>query len=187
MKIAFIDVLTSWNNVLNAARNTIGKDESDNIPKSEWKRRILLAEHSPIRSLIMRWKWIDIPYWVHVHLVRHKVGIEHFITTSRTDRTGIKRDDLPQGSPVDHECIANAQSIINISRKRLCNMASKETREAWLIFIESFKNIEPELYYSCVPDCIYRSFCFEIKSCGFYKTKQYKEMLDTYHSGIRDE
>jgi hypothetical protein len=184
MKIGFIKVLTSWREVLNAARNTVGKDEINKEPKSEWKRRMLLAEHSPIRSLILRWKWADIPYWVHVHLVRHKIGIEHFITTSRSDRTGIQRDELPQGAPVDHECIANAQAIINISRKRLCNQASPETREAWMAFLESFKHIEPELYYSCVPDCIYRGYCYELKSCGLYKTEIFEKRLKLYREGV---
>ena len=57
--------------------------------------------------------------------------IEHIVTTKRTDRTGVSRDELEQGSLVNHECDANAQALINISRKRLCHCASPETRKAW--------------------------------------------------------
>ena len=64
-----------------------------------------------------------------MHFVRHKHGIEHWISTRRTDRTGIDRNELRQDELVTHEFEANAQAIINISRKRMCFQASKETRE----------------------------------------------------------
>ena len=63
------------------------------------------------------------------HFARHHVGVEKWIKTQRTDRTGIDRDELPQGALVDMELEANAQALINLSRKRLCNQASPETRE----------------------------------------------------------
>lgn len=52
---------------------------------------MLLAEHSPIRKLIISWKWYDLLSWVSVHLVRHKFGVDHWVRTQRTDRTGIDR------------------------------------------------------------------------------------------------
>jgi thymidylate synthase ThyX len=42
----------------------------------------------------------------------------------------VPRDELPQGSLNDMDMTCNAQAFINISRKRLCSRASKETREA---------------------------------------------------------
>lgn len=107
-------VLTSWRSVVDAARTTVGKESSDKEPSSSWKKKILLAEHSPIRLILINWKWSGIKYWVSVHFVRHKIGIEHFVKTQRTDRTGKLRDEVPQDHPVDHECTANAQSLINI-------------------------------------------------------------------------
>ena len=105
-------ILTTWAMVLNAARTTVGKESKENEPSSNWKKRMLLAEHSPIRLLIVNWKWSDIKSWVSVHFVRHKIGIEHYVKTQRTDRTGNSRDSFPQDALVDYECVANAQSVI---------------------------------------------------------------------------
>lgn len=88
---------------------------------------------------------------------------------------------------VNHECEGNAQAIINISRKRLCNCASPETREAWKLFLdEVVKPNEPELYSVCVKECIYRGFCPEFKSCGYHKTEAYKKELQEYRKGINE-
>jgi hypothetical protein len=74
---------------------------------------------------------------------------------------------LPQSQLVTHECIANAQAIINISRKRLCAQASRETNKAWKLVLDAVKKELPELYNVCVPECIYRGFCPELNSCGW--------------------
>lgn len=179
-KISFLDILTKWSSVVNAARTTVGKEASGREPSSNWKRKILLAEHSPIRLLIINWRWSEIKYWVSVHFVRHKIGIEHFVKTQRTDRTGTSRDDAPQDNPVEHECTANAQSLINISRKRLCTAASPETREAWKLVLENLKEKEPELVSVCVRECTYRGFCPEMICCGYVETEEYKRELKKY-------
>lgn len=114
LKVDLLKILTRWTSVLNAARTTVGKDPAEKEPSSSWKKKILLAEHSPIRLLIINWRWSGIKYWVSVHMVRHKIGIEHFVRTQRTDRTGELRDRASQDHAVDHECTANAQSLINI-------------------------------------------------------------------------
>ena len=124
--------------------------------------------------------------WVSDHFVRHKFGIEHWVKTDRTDRTGINREELSQCSLTTHEIEVNAQAIINISRKRLCNCASPETRDAWKIFLDSFKDKEPELFNVSVPECIYRGFCPEFKSCGYHKSEDYKNKLIEYRKGINE-
>lgn len=178
-----LDIKGKWTDIKNAARTTIGLDLTNKEPNSKWKKQILLCEHSPIRKLWINWKWKDLKSWISVHFVRHKYGIEHFVKTQRTDRTGINRDDLPQSNLVNHECDADAQAIINISRKRLCSCASKETRETWQEFLNIIvKPNEPELYSVCVPECIYRGWCFEFESCGFFKTDNYKEWLEEYRN-----
>lgn len=91
---------------------------------------------------------------------------------------------MSQSNLVEHEFLANAQALINISRKRLCNQASKETREAWKEILESIKGDQPELYTVCVPDCIYRGWCYEYKSCGYHKTEQYQQRLIEYRNSI---
>lgn len=183
MRVQIRDYTDNWKNIKNATMTTINKDEGV-YPHSEWKRKLLLSEHSPIRKLTIGWKWYDLKSWVSVHLVRHKFGIDHFVRTQRTDRTNVNRDELQQGSLVEHEVDANAQSIINISRKRLCMCASKETRDAWKEALDKIKTVEPELVKCCVKECVYRGHCYEMFSCGYHKTDVFKRELDEYRQDI---
>lgn len=178
-------VRPDWKRVVNAARRTAGKKPIKKEPSSLFKKKILLAEHSPIRLLEYDFTWEDIQQWVTTHLVRHHEGCEKFVHTQRTDRNeqlkGLKRDELPQGLLNDMDMTCNAQSFINISRKRLCKCASKETREAWTAVIEYLKEIDPELASVCVPECIYRGFCPEFdRCCGYCNTEAFKKRLDEY-------
>ena len=163
-----VERLTPWSLALDLARNTMGKEEHGKEPSSEWKRKMLLARHSPIQAVFFRIRMDGIPYWVSVHLVRHKVGVDHFVRSQRTDRTGVCRDDLPQSAPVVHEMIANAQAILAISRKRLCGQASPETRETWEAVVKAIREAgEAELADACQPECVVcGGFCPELKSCG---------------------
>lgn len=171
----------NWQEVKDAAMNTIGKD-TGKYPDSEWKRKILLSEHSPIRLIRFYWRWNALKSWVSVHIVRHKFGIEHWVKSQRSDRTGVDRDKLPQDSLVNHACEANAQALINMSRKRLCNCAAKETRDAWLEVKAKVAEVEPELASCMVRECIYRGFCPELKSCGYTDTHKYREELAAYRN-----
>ena len=187
MYVKFLGLKGTWREIANSANTTINKEAGTDEPSSLWKRRMLLCEHSPIRQLIIKAKWYDIKYWVSVHLVRHWLGIIHWVRSQRPDRlTGVQsdRDLAPQGTLVEHEIEANAQAIINISRKRLCNMAMPETREAWQAYLDSFKDVEPEMYSVCVPDCVYRGWCYEFKSCGFHRTEEYRRILYNYRKNI---
>lgn len=188
MFVKFKKVKGTWRDIADAANTTIDKDEGIKEPSSLWKKRMLLCEHSPIRQLILKWKWIDLKYWISVHFVRHWLGIIHWVKSQRPDRMGTtsNREDAPQSSLINHECEANAQAIINISRRRLCSMTMPETREAWKTFLESFKDIEPELYSVCVPECLYRGWCYEFKSCKWYKTEDFKNKLIEYRKGINE-
>jgi hypothetical protein len=184
MNCKLLKIKGTWRDIADSANTTINKEAGNKEPSSIWKRRMLLAEHSPIRQLIIKSKWYHLKYWVSVHLVRHWLGIIHWVRTQRTDRTGVERDNIPQGALVEHEIEANAQAIINISRKRMCKCASEETRQAWTLFLDTFRETEPELYSVCVPDCIYRGYCYEFKSCKYYNSTHYKMWLEEYRRNI---
>ena len=186
-KIKRLELVTTWKRVLNAARRTIGKNPLDKEPSDSWKAKMLLAEHSPIRLLEYDWTWTQIQQWITAHLVRHHEGCEKFVHTQRVDRNsalqGLDRDDLPQGLLNDMDMSANAQALINISRKRLCSCASKETREAWQQVKEAIKEIDPIMASKMVPECLYRGFCPEFMNpCGYSKTKKFEEDLITYRN-----
>lgn len=173
-----------WRTVKEAAFNTISRDETGFYPSPKWKKRILLAEHSPIRLIKFQWRWRGLKSWISVHFVRHKHGIEHWVSTQRDDRTGTDRNESRQDTPVNHMCEANAQALIFISRKRLCRQAHPETRAAWLEVKEKVKQKDPVLSSVMVPECIYRGFCPEFKSCGYVETEAYKEELKRYREVV---
>jgi len=170
----------TWLDVKDATLNTVGKKAVTDGVSTKLKYQLLYSEHSPIRNLTFRWTWEDLKYWVSVHIVRHKTGIEHFVSTQRTDRTGEDRDIKPQDSPVDHMCTANAQSLITISRKRLCMMSANETYKAWKEVVDTVRETEPELAAVCVPECVYRGFCPEANGCGYEKTDRYEAVRKDY-------
>lgn len=181
-----LEQVTSWKRALNAARRTIGKKSIDKEPSDHWKAQAILAEHSPIRLVWYHWTWNNIKQWVSVHIIRHFIGCQKFVHSQRDDRrdNGVPRDELPQGSLNDMEMEANVQSLINISRKRVCNNAHPETRKAWIMVLDQIEKIDPILgeKLKLGRECVYRGFCPEFKCCGYVKTDQYQRDLEKYRN-----
>ena len=184
MKIEITRV-TSWADVLNAARFTQRKKPMSGDPSVAWKKKIIKAEHSPLRCLMFNIDMYDIPNYVSVHLVRH-VHAQPFVSTSRPDIDGkqVPRDEQRKTDPVNMRLFLNAQEIINISKVRLCNKAEFMTRTIWREVIEELRKIEPELANACVPNCIYRGFCPEIKSCGLADTETFSLAINNYINSL---
>lgn len=166
MKTEILEIMGDWRGVVDLCRSTVGKEPLGHEPSAEFKRKILIAEHSPIRNISIKWRWDNIPSWVATHWSRHKW--ECFIKSQRSDRTGIDRNKLPQDAPVTFTGIANAQHLIDTWRKRLCYQASPETREYAEDFKVALHEVEPEISDVLCPGCVYRGGCGELKSCGYY-------------------
>ena len=146
--------------------NTIGKKVINSNVDSSWKEKILLSEHSPIREL---WFGIrmEIPYWISVHFVRHHIGVNHYVETQRSDRTGEDRTSKRQDELVSHIMSINAQELINMSHKRLCKQASEETRQVMQLIVNEINKLHPEFKKVLVPNCIYRNGkCTEFFPCS---------------------
>lgn len=170
MKTKILKVIGSWQDVVDDCRSTVGKESLGHEPSSDFKRKILIAEHSPIRNISIRWKWEDIPSWVATHWSQHMW--ECFIKTQRSDRTGVDRNKIPQDAPVTFTGIANPQHLIDTWRKRLCYQASPETREYAEDFKIALHDVEPEISDALCPNCVYRLGCPEMEHCG-----QFSKML----------
>lgn len=162
-----IKVKGDWEEVVDDARSTAGKPPLGKEPSEQFKRGILIAEHSPIRNISIKWKWNNIPSWVATHWVRHiwyKV-----VKSQRSDRTGIQRDKLPQDAPVDFTGEANCQHLIDTMRKRLCRQAAPETRRYAEDLKRAIHEVEPEIADVCVCNCVFRCGCPEMQSCGWWE------------------
>lgn len=184
MKVELLEIKGSYEQVANRARTTVSKDELGKDPSEKFKRKILMAEHSPIRSLIYCFKITNLKSWVATHFVRHHVGVEKWVSTQRTDRTGTNRDESPQGTEVIMEMEANAQALVNMSRKRLCTQASVETRQVMQEMKKEVAKKDPYLADIMVRECIYRGFCPEMQGCGYDKTEAFKKELEKYRNTI---
>ena len=147
--------------------NTVGKKLGvKSIVTNEWIERLVKAEHSPIRELWFGIK-MEIPYWVSVHYVRHHIGVNHYVQTQRSDRTGIDRNEKRQDEIVSHIMSVNAQELINMAHKRLCKQASKETRQVMKMIIDEVVKVAPYMKDVLVPMCKYRNGkCSEMFPCG---------------------
>ena len=188
-KVTRAEFATTWKRALNAARRTVGKKPLDKEPSKSWEAKMLLAEHSPIRLVEYDITFEDIKQWVTVHLVRHWLGFIPFVHSQREDRRklDVPRDELPQGALNDMDVSINAQAMINVSRKRLCQKASPETRDAWQKVVDAVGQIDPIMAEKCVPNCVYRGFCPELESCGFVNSQKFKELLEKYRNTNYDE
>ena len=166
MKTQLLKMKGDWCEIVDDCRSTVSKPPLGREPSTDFKQRILIAEHSPIRDISFRWKWTGIKYWIAMHWKTHHW--ESKVSTQRTDRTGVDRNKLPQDSPVDFVGEANVQHLIDTMRKRLCFQASPETRE----YAEDLKlvitEVQPEIGFVLCPSCVYRGFCPELKPCGYW-------------------
>lgn len=162
--------MTDWSVAYKVALATEGKTPAKE-PSPEWIERMLQAEHSPIRAKWYLLEFTDVPQYVFAHLTRHKHGVEWFIHSQRDDRRDnpVPRAQMPQGALNDGVCIINAQALINISRVRLCNLASEETQQLWRNVKTAVYQIDREMSFAMKPNCQYRGTCPEMRPC--YKTK----------------
>jgi len=177
--------ITSWTDVLNAARFTQRKELKSGEPSVVWKKKIIKAEHSPLRCLMFNIDLYDIPSYVQNHLVRH-VHAQPFVSTSRPDIDGeqIPREEQRKVDPCNMRLFLNAQEIINISRVRLCGKAEFVTRTIWREVINELRKIEPELANACVPNCYYRGHCPELKSCGLADSDLFPVKVSDYRNNL---
>lgn len=166
MNTEILKIKGDWQEVVDDCRSTVGKKPLGREPSTEFRRKILIAEHSPIRSMSVKWRWPGIKSWVATHWVRHKW--ECFVRSQRSDRTGVDRDKLPQDAPVDFTGEANAQALIDTMRKRLCYQASPETRAYAEDLKAKLRDVQPEMSDVLVPNCVYRCGCPEMQSCGLW-------------------
>lgn len=134
-------------------------------PDFEWKRKILRARHSPIRELRFAFE-LEIPYWVSVHLCRH-VHAQPYVRTQRNDRQDkYDRNKAPQDAPVTMIWTMNAEELITIAQKRLCEQAAKETQEVVAKMCDLVMDKFPEFDDLFAPPCVYYGRCDEMFPCG---------------------
>lgn len=175
---------------------------------------IYKAEHSPVRTQIFWVKFTTIPLFIATHLIRHHVGSTPYQLTCRDDRDGgnpgiqakvdqIKGlvesgnldeavevlDWLPENvdryTPVNLGLLLNAQSVIDMSKLRICLQAHPETRAVFHEFKRQMATVDPDLAKMMVRKCVYRGgLCGEPRCCKFNTTPAFKKEFEEYLSNF---
>lgn len=167
----FPDPAYVWMCVRRRALITQGLEHIVNAPWDAWKHDLLEARHSPIRRLWFSFR-IHCPYWVSVHLCRH-VHAQPYVQSQRNDRQDrYDRNTAPQDQPVVMIWDLNAEELMTVANKRLCNKAQPETREVVQKMCDLVLNYFPEFTGLLVPACQYNGVCHEIKPCGAMDTRK---------------
>ena len=192
-----IQKLDDWDVARLVARRTVNKPDldSDAHPVTEdFKNRLIVGEHSPIRTVKYLVYLENVPTWVSQHLARHDKYEGHFmregefdepyVGTQRSDRTGIDRHKLSQDNPCNHTIYLSAADFINTSKLRLCHKASEETRWVWQQIIAELNKTDHELAVMCVPQCVYRGICPECNGCGWDSTADFSARRGGYMDHI---
>lgn len=154
-----ITKLTDEKLMQKACEFTSGKESKMTLAK------IYDCEHSPIRTQLFWIELYDIPSFVSVHFARHNVGVTHFVKTNRSDITGNDDNQITRNTPVNHAMLVNAQALINMARKRLCNKAHQSTIGVMFLILDKMQEIDADLSRYLQPECMYRGKCHELKSC----------------------
>lgn len=156
-----------WMEVKRRALVTVGKSPI-NPPNRKWRKEILEARHSPIRYLRFSF-YLEIPYWVSVHLCRH-IHAQPYVRSQRNDRQGeYDRNAARQDQTVSMIWDMNVEELMNIANKRLCNKASEETRDVVEMMCTQAEILCSELNGLLVPSCVYNGGeCHEMKPCRMF-------------------
>lgn len=173
-----------WERCKMLALNTVGKKYVGGKITDEWKHKILKAQHSPIRTLMFTIR-LTIPYFVSVHLVRHKFGVEHFVQSQRNDRqANYDREFAPQNTIVSHMLEVNAEQLMFMANRRLCTQADPTTRYVMMKICKAVEETNPEFIGHLKPMCEKLHECPEFTSCGYWENKvkktQYSELCEHY-------
>lgn len=135
-------------------------------PTSDWKHKILKARHSPIRCLRYSFLITDIPSNTSVHLCRH-VMAQPYVSSLRNDRQdAMDGDEAPRRTPVNMILDMNAEELMTIANKRLCNLASLKTRQVVAAMCLKAIDVTPELEGLLIPMCEWQGECKEMFPCG---------------------
>lgn len=148
-----------WMECKRRALVTIGKHPV-NPPDRDWKHKTLRAHHSPIRWLMFSFD-ITCPYYVSTHLARH-VHAQPYI---RSQRSNHDRGAARQDEPVEMILDVNAEELMVIAEKRLCNKADPLTRALVREMCRKVEAVCPEFAGLLGPHCCTHGGCLEMCEC----------------------
>lgn len=115
-------------------------------------------------------------------------AIEYEHRSVTADNIRLLPREFDRYAPTDLAFIINAEALINLSHKRLCGKASKETREVFAMIMEAVSKCDPDLAKHFVATCVFRNgICPEPNSCKWIKSKLGQSRLKEYQQLMKYE
>ncbi len=127
-----------------------------------------LDRHSPINEIKLTFI-VVVPDRVHTHIRTHNVLQRHYVcSTSRPDWT------IANGEYRLVKFVVDLSRAIEISERRLCKEAWKETRIAWGHMMDTVEDSLPQVAMFCKQPCVQRGMCTNVRSsCLYTNTAKY--------------
>lgn len=99
------------------------------------------------------------------------------------------KDNADRYTPVNLGLCLNAQSLIDMSKLRLCTgCAARETVVVFNAIKKEIQKVDPGLASMMVRKCVYRNgLCGEPRCCGFNHTPAFEEELAEYTSHFSEK
>lgn len=103
------------------------------------------------------------------------------VITELCDKVNELPEHFDRYAPTDIAFIINAEALINMAHKRLCEKASSETRDLMTKIALEVSIADPELAEHLVPQCVFRGgICSEPKTCGWIYSGVGQTVLEEY-------
>lgn len=103
------------------------------------------------------------------------------VVTELCDKVNELPEHFDRYAPTDIAFIINAEALINMAHKRLCEKASRETRDLMTKIALEVAIVDPELAEHLVPQCVFRGgICSEPKTCGWIYGGVGQTVLEEY-------
>lgn len=113
--------------------------------------------------------------------------IEAVVSNVETELTWLQ-ENSDRYTPVNLGLLLNAQSLLDMSKLRLCTQASAETRQVFQSLKDKIAEVDPELASMMVRKCVYRGgLCGESCCCGFNNTPKFQEEMKLYSANFSDK
>ena len=138
------------------------------------------VRHSPIRTQMFVMHTDNAYKSVCDHLVRHHVGVQPFVGTSRPDRIGVETVEDYRKMPKHMMLMFNAEAFLNICEQRLCAGAEEPTRNFVYAMVKAMEKVDLDLALRAVPLCVREGFCHQWKCCGFVHSKMWAAARESY-------
>ena len=182
MKIVYSKIIAGRNELLRAEMTTTNKVASKRANKSDESMKIAIAERHGSLNMYIFHIQMSLPQRVHTHLRTHSLLNDFYVcSTSRPDLTDT------DGETRLINFYIPLKRWLEVCSQRKCKRTWGDSEKAINLISEKLEELEPALKNNQVPSCILEGRCKEIrKSCGWYKSEEYKKRLTEYNDQLED-